>query len=102
MNTSHQRHGHVISYVSDFLDELKPVNHKIKVHILVMRKDYGSVVQIKLKIYTHGSREKYSTHIFRVRAPVDICVLQATLHDYKMIIECMYQHLVSFEQLENL
>lgn len=102
MNTSHQRHGQVISYVSDFLDELKPVNHKIKVHTLVMRKDYGSVVQIKLKIYTHGSWEKYSTHIIGVRAPVDICVLQATFHDYKMIIECMYQHLVSFEQLENL
>ena len=102
MNTSHQRHRRVISYVSDFLDELKPVNHKIKVHTLVMRKDYGSVVQIKLKIYTHGSWEKYSTHIIRVRAPVNICVLQATLHNYKTIIECMYQHLVLFEQLENL
>ena len=102
MNISHQRHGHVISYVSDFLEELKHVNHKIKVHTLVMRKEYGSLVCIKCKIYTHGSWKKYSTQIIRVRAPFDLCVLQAMLHNYNMIMECMYQHLHQIKQLENL
>ena len=101
MNTSHQRHGRVISYVSEFLEDLKHVNHKINVQTLVIRKDYGTLVRIKCKIYTHGSWEKYSTQIIRVRYPFDLCVLQATLHNYNTIIESMYQHLLQIEHLEN-
>ena len=102
MNTSYQRHGRVISYVSDFPEDLKHVNHKIKVHTLLMRKDYGSLVRIKCKIYTHGSWEKYSTQIIREIYPFDLCVLQSTLHNYNTIIECMYQHVLQIEELENL
>ena len=98
MNTSHQRHWIAISYVNDFIEDVRHVKNTVKVQTLVMQIDYGTLVRIKIKVCTYGSWEKFSTHIIRIRTPADICVLQATLHNYKTIIEHLYKTNNSIEQ----
>ena len=63
-----------------------------------MRKPYGTLVRVKLEIYTYGSWEKYSTHIIRLWTELDIGVLQATLHHYQTMIEYIYQTILSIEE----
>ena len=42
--------------------------------------------------------KSFLTHIIRIRTPTDICVLQATLHNYKTIIEHLHETNNSIEQ----
>ena len=98
MNTSHQRHWIAISYLNGFIEDVRHVQYTVKVQTLVMRKDYGTLVRIKIKVCRYGSWEKFSTHIIRIRTPADICVFQATLHYYKTIIEHLHKTNNSIEQ----
>ena len=98
MNTSHQRHWIAISYLNGFIEDVRHVQYTVKVQTLVMRKDYGTLIRIKIKVRRYGSWEKFSTHIIRIRTPADICVLQATLHNYKTIIEHLHETNNSIEQ----
>ena len=86
MNTSHQRHWISISYVNDFLNDVKYCRYSVKVNTFVVRRKYGTLVKIKIKIERNGTWERFSTHIIRIRSPADICVLQATLHNYKTVV----------------
>ena len=98
MNTSHQRHWIAISFLNGFIEDDRHVQYTVKVQTLVMRKDYGTLVRIKIKVRRYSSWEKFSTHIIRIRTPADICVLQATLHNYKTIIEHLHETNNSIEQ----
>lgn len=86
-----------ISYIDDFLDELKHLHNHILVNTYVARTEYGSIVRIKIYRRMKGQWERFSNHVCRVKCQVDLDFLQGTLQHYQTLLQYMYDNISDSE-----
>ena len=73
-------HRTSVSYIENFLDDVRHIKNRVLVKTVIARMAYGSV--IKIKIYWNlrlGHWERYSKNILRVKSQMDLTVLHSTL-----------------------
>ena len=82
-----------ITYIDDFLDELKHIHNHISVKIYVARTEYGSIVRIKIYWQMKGQWERFSNHVCRVKCQIDLDILHGTLQHYQTFLQYMYDNI---------
>ena len=86
-------HRTSVSYIENFLDDVRHIKNRVLVKTVIARMAYGSV--IKIKIYRNlglGHWERYSKNILRVKSQMDLTVLHSTLNHYATILQYMYDN----------
>ena len=86
-------HRTSVSYIENFLDDVRHIKNRVLVKTVIARMAYGSV--IKIKIYWNlglGHWERYSKNILRVKSQMDLTVLHSTLNHYATILQYMYDN----------
>ena len=83
--------GLTISYMEDFLGEVKHLKNHIIVKCYSAKTGYGSILKIKVYRYVKGSWERYSHQVLRVKCETDLAILQGTFHHYQSVLQYMYE-----------
>ena len=86
-----------ISYVNDFLNDLRHLHNHILVKIYQARTKYGAILRIKIYRWIEGQGERYSNNLFRVKCQVDLDILHGTLQQYQTVLQYMYDN-INFNQ----
>ena len=82
-----------ITYIDDFLDEVKHLHNIILIKSVVARTDYGAICKLKIYRKCKGVWERFSQHIIRVKCESDLHILQGTLHNYQTMLQYMYDNM---------
>ena len=85
-------HGRTVSYVDDFLSELKHLHNHILVKTYLASVSYGSILKIKIYRRINGQWERFSNHITRVKSKIDLDILHGTLQNYQTMLQYMYDN----------
>ena len=81
-----------ITYINDFLDEVKHLHKIILVKTVVARTYYRAICKLKIYRKCKGVWEQFSQHIIRVKCESDLHILQGTLHNYQTMLQYMYDN----------
>ena len=86
-------HGLTVTYIEDFLGEVKHLHNIILVKTTICRTNYGSIFKLKVYRKVQGIWERFSQHLSRVKCETDLHVLQGTLHNYQTLLQYMYDNI---------
>ena len=86
-----------ITYIQDFLDELKHLHNHILVKTYIAKTYYGSIVRIKIYRRMKGQWERFSNHVCIVKRQVDLDILHGTLQHYQTVLQYMYDNISDSE-----
>ena len=86
-----------ITYIQDFLDELKHLHNHILVKTYIAKTYYGSIVRIKIYRRMKGQWEHFSNHVCIVKRQVDLDILHGTLQHYQTVLQYMYDNISDSE-----
>ena len=72
----HSLHFKCIAKVEEFLNHTTNYNSKVKVKTLVVKRFYGSLVQVKIKINQNGNNTTVMDTLFRIMCSGDLETFQ--------------------------
>ena len=85
----HSLHFKCITKVEEFLNNTTHYNSRVKVKTLVVKRLYGSLVQVKIKINQNGYNTTVMDTLFRIMCSGDLETFQnfldttvSTVHNY--------------------
>ena len=88
----HSLHFKCISKIKEFLDQTTHFNSRVKVKPLVVKRFYGSLVQVKIKKNVNRNQITIMATLFKVMCSGDLETFQNFLDNTVSIINNLYAH----------